>query len=145
MICGADREEGDVIKAPTGESHRMKKKKKKKQPAGQFHPVFVLQGSGLQLIIVVAFEGKGKAGTGSIVTALDEGEGQLSPDDAPLDAAQQFGLEINLQRDDRRVGIGVSMEARSSTHFPVLLCYLKTSSKAPVNYTVIDFYSPTTG
>lgn len=66
--------------------------------AVQFHLVFVLQWSGLKFIIVVAFKRNREARTGSIIGALYEGEGELSLDDAFLYAAQQFGLEINLQQ-----------------------------------------------
>lgn len=53
---------------------------------------------------MVAFERNREAGPGSIVAALDEGEGQLSLDDAFLDAAQQLGLEINLHQHTWRAG-----------------------------------------
>lgn len=66
----------------------------------QLHLVLVLQRSGLKFIIVVAFEGDGEAGAGSVVTALYQREGQLSLDEAFLDAAQQFGLEIHLHGND---------------------------------------------
>lgn len=82
-----------------------------RRQAAQFHLVFVLQWSGLKFIIVVAFKRNREARTGSIITALYEGEGELSLDDAFLYAAQQFGLEINLHQHKSRVGISVSVEA----------------------------------
>lgn len=66
--------------------------------------MLVLQGSGLQFIIMVFFKGNGEPGTHAIIAALDQGEGKLSFDDALLDAAQHFGLEIDLYHQSERCG-----------------------------------------
>lgn len=52
---------------------------------------------------MVTFKGNGEPRTRSIVTTLDFGEGELSLDDAFLDVAQHFGLEINLGRHNGKV------------------------------------------
>ena len=58
--------------------------------------VFVLQGRGLQLVVMMSLEGNREPGADAVVTALDDGEGKLSLDDSFLDAAQHLGVEIDL-------------------------------------------------
>lgn len=72
-------------------------------PVFETHLVFVLHRRGLQFVIVVFFEGDGEPGAHAVVTALDDGEGESPLDDAFLDAAQRFGLEINLDGHSDRV------------------------------------------
>lgn len=52
---------------------------------------------------MVFFKRNGEPGACSVVTALDDGEGELPLDDALLYAAQHFGLEVNLDRHNERV------------------------------------------
>lgn len=67
------------------------------------HLVFILQRCGLQFIIMMSFERDWEPGPDSIVTALDDGEGKLTLDDAFFDAAQRFVCKINLDCRNRRV------------------------------------------
>lgn len=104
------------------------------------HLMFVLQRCGLQFIIMMPFKGNGEPRTHSIITTLNDREGKLPPDDAFLDAAQHFGVEVELDVHNK---IRVNNSVQSVCVTPLLPAKLITSALVYVyeqNTSMVTFY-----